>query len=234
MKPYSIYFLNEEALCLSIGDEISIRHHSHLMRIKASLESESLPGLLDITIAYNSLTLHFDYFALASTLKGNLLHEFLFEKLALAFDRTDKLKSTHSREISIPVCYDEEFALDWKETEHITGLTFDQIVTLHHAKDYRVYMVGFIPGFPYLGEMNVQLKVPRKKKPRAEVPAGSVGMAGLQTGIYPLISPGGWQIIGKTPIQFFDKNSEPPVPVQAGDTVTFYPISKTEFEKFSR
>ena len=135
------------------------------------------------------------------------------------------------RELRIPICYDEEFALDMERVMEHTSLSFEEIVTLHSSRVYAVHLVGFLPGFPYLGELDSRLHVPRLQKPRKLVSASSVGIGGRQTGIYPIDSPGGWNIIGKTPYRLFDVKSDEPSLFQVGDSVTFYAITKQKFYK---
>ena len=130
--------------------------------------------------------------------------------------------------VRIPVCYDDEFAIDLRWIAEQKNLTREEIVHLHSSRQYRVYMLGFLPGFPYMGEVNEKIVVRRKPEPK-QILAGSVGIAGKQTGIYPLNSPGGWQIIGRTPRKLFDQDALLPVSLNAGDQVEFYPISKEEF-----
>jgi inhibitor of KinA len=131
----------------------------------------------------------------------------------------------------IPVCYEKAYApdLDWVAGEK--GLSPDEVIGLHSSVQYRVYMVGFLPGFPYLGKTDTRLDVARKPQP-APVRAGGVGIAGMQTGIYPLNSPGGWRIIGQTPVVLFDPGTDPPIHLQTGDSVQFYPISELEYRNW--
>ena len=143
-----------------------------------------------------------------------------------------EISSLPSRNIKIPVCYSAKYALDLQEISKQKNLATDEIVRLHTTKKYRVYMIGFLPGFAYMGEVDEAIAFPRKAQPRKIVEAGSVGIAGSQTGIYPLDSPGGWQIIGKTPIQIFNKEKADPVLLQPGDEIEFYSITEDEFTNY--
>ena len=134
-----------------------------------------------------------------------------------------------SRHLQIPICYDEEFALDMQRVMDYTRLSYEEVKALHMSKAYLVYLIGFLPGFPYLGDLHEQLFVPRLKKPRKSVSASSVGIGGSQTGIYPLDSPGGWNIIGKTPFTLFDVHEKKSFLFSLGDQVRFYEITKQEF-----
>ena len=137
-----------------------------------------------------------------------------------------------NRLLQIPVCYDEEFALDMQRVMAVTGLSFGDIKQLHLSKVYSVYLIGFLPGFPYLGDLDSKLFVPRLTKPRTFVSASSVGIGGGQTGIYPLDSPGGWNIIGKTPFKLFDIHRKDTFTFSLGDQVQFYEITKQQFLEF--
>jgi inhibitor of KinA len=141
--------------------------------------------------------------------------------------------STNKRLIKIPVCYDLSFAPDLVSLAEQHQLTTDKVIQLHTGKNYRVFMIGFLPGFAYMGSVDEKINTPRLSKPRTLVPAGSVGIAGEQTGIYPFDSPGGWQLIGKTPVQMFSASRDLPCYLQPGDEVQFYPITLSEYENFA-
>ena len=150
-------------------------------------------------------------------------------------DLNSKSESTdlelNSKIIEIPVCYETPYALDMGEVKEKTGLNAQEIIKIHSQENYKVYMLGFVAGFAYLGSLPKQLFCPRKTEPRKEVLAGSVGLAGLQTGIYPANAPGGWQIIGRTPIPTFNPKADNPTLFKAGDAVKFKSISSSEFEE---
>jgi inhibitor of KinA len=134
-----------------------------------------------------------------------------------------------ARLVEIDVCYGGEFGPDLEEVARLRGLSVDEVVRIHSTGDYLVYMIGFSPGFPYLGGLDSRIATPRRAAPRTLVPAGSVGIGGDQTGVYPIASPGGWQLIGRTPQQIFVVSREPPTLIQAGDRVRFRSISADEF-----
>jgi inhibitor of KinA len=135
-----------------------------------------------------------------------------------------------SKEICIPVCYEGDFAPDMEALCTYTGMTSEEVIQRHTAPAYPVYLIGFLPGFPYLGGLDEKLHMPRKQRPRKAIAAGSVGIAGGQTGIYPLQSPGGWQLIGRTPIELFNVNASPPSCIEAGDTIRFTAISAHTYD----
>ncbi|MBX6395501.1 MAG: 5-oxoprolinase subunit PxpB, partial [Alicyclobacillaceae bacterium] len=137
------------------------------------------------------------------------------------------------RLVEIPVCYGGEFGPDLAYVADYHGLTPERVIEIHSSTEYRVYMIGFAPGFPYLGGLSPELATPRKTSPRLTIPAGSVGIAGNQTGVYSVSTPGGWQIIGRTPLVLFRPDLHPPSLLKAGDRVRFYPISREEFTRWN-
>ena len=143
--------------------------------------------------------------------------------------RSDSQLKMIKRQIHIPVCYEGEFGEDLSEVLDYTGLTIDEVISLHTSPNYTVFAIGFLPGFPYLGGLPPELAVPRRSKPRLRVPKGAVGIGGTQTGIYPIESPGGWNLIGRTPLDLYDPNRAHPFLIQAGDQLTFDPISSQQF-----
>src|SRR6056297_976467 len=140
-------------------------------------------------------------------------------------------EETYKKEVvEIPVCYEKPFSLDIENVCKANNISKEELIKKHTSPDYLVYMIGFTPGFPYLGGMDNSISTPRKKQPRTSIPAGSVGIAGSQTGIYPIESPGGWQIIGQTPYNLFDPDRNPAVLIEAGQYIRFRSISKDEFK----
>src|SRR5699024_4926794 len=137
----------------------------------------------------------------------------------------------NSRMVEIPVLYGGDYGPDLDLVAHRNQLSTEEVIRIHSERDYLVYMIGFAPGFPYVGGMDERIEAPRKENPRQSIPAGSVGIAGKQTGIYPFESPGGWQIIGRTPAQLFLPESNPPTLIQPGDRLRFVPIDEAEYVK---
>ncbi len=186
----------------------------------------------DIVPAYSSLTIHYDVIAIKKHYGSTSAFAFMKKRLEALLAEERQMPVQPSRRITIPVCYAPKYALDREEITTLTNLSFNEIITIHTSSIYRVFMVGFLPGFAYMGEVDPRIAVPRKHEPRVSIEAGSVGIAGRQTGIYPLASPGGWQIIGHTPVKLFDKEKEELVLFKAGDEVTFYSIDEDEFKSY--
>jgi inhibitor of KinA len=140
-------------------------------------------------------------------------------------------KELAHRTVSIPVCYGGEYGPDLEYVARHHNLTPEEVISIHSEGEYLAYMIGFAPGFPFLGGLSEKIATPRRPSPRTSIPAGSVGIAGMQTGVYPISTPGGWQLIGQTPVKLFLPKQNPPSLLQAGDIVKFEPISKEEYQE---
>ncbi len=180
-------------------------------------------GVTEIVPAYAAVTVHFD--PTVTTMAA------LIEALSSIPEGAGEEAAQDAPLIEIPVCYGGAFGPDMASVMAHTGLSEQEIVARHSGGDYLIYMLGFTPGFPYMGGMDESLATPRLKTPRTAIPAGSVGIAGGQTGVYPIASPGGWQLIGRTPLKLFDLGREQPFLLQAGARVRFVPISAEEYER---
>ena len=180
-------------------------------------------GLVELVPAYCSVTAYFDPLQIS----GKTVADLLRHCGAAGGGFSPQSARTHT----VPVCYEGTYAPDMKSVADYTRLTEREIISLHSARPYLVYMLGFLPGFPYLGGMDCRLAVPRLKTPRVRIPAGSVGIGNSQTGIYPLDSPGGWQLIGRTPVKLFDPARDPQILFKAGDRIIFEPVTEREFER---
>lgn len=187
----------------------------------------------DLIPAYASLTIVYDALYIYAELDKDVAGWVSLQVPAL-LSGTENITGTPARHIDIPVCYDPAYGLDITALAGQKEMSVEELIALHTGRSYTVYMLGFLPGFPYMGTVAEQLVAPRLSKPRPLVPAGSVGIAGAQTGIYPLASPGGWNIIGQTPLRMFDAAREPASFCQPGDEVTFVPISAREFDQLKK
>lgn len=193
------------------------------------IKNAQIPGVLELAPAYTTVGVFFDP-SRVSAAAPDLIFDSLAEQIGKAVSQANKSATkVASRFVVVPVCYDSEFALDLDEITQQTGLSAKQIVDLHRDAEYRVNCIGFTPGFPYLSGLPAKLVVPRRPTPRKEIPAGSVAIAGKQTGIYPVKSPSGWNIIGQSPLRLFDPAKNPPAFLRAGDRVRFRSITREEF-----
>lgn len=200
------------------------------MAIAAWLKHHTFEGLKDIIPAYSSLTISYDPFLIKTTYQpASTVFAWVKEKLEEAYQRSIEHSTAQPVFHLVPVCYEEEYAPDLEALAVQLQTTTKEIIALHTAVVYRVYMIGFLPGFAYLGSVDERIAAPRKQQP-AKVLAGSVGIAGKQTGIYPLNSPGGWNIIGRIPLKLFDPKADQPVWMQPGDEIQFFPITVREFK----
>lgn len=229
---YTIFPLGDSAITIDFGNIIDSNINEQVINLCRTVTTANLDGVKDVVPAYCSLTIHYDVVAISDFYSGISAFSILKQKLQdFLLQNIQVIKQT-ARQVIVPVCYAEKWALDYEEIQKLTGLPFYEIVQIHTAKRYKVYMIGFLPGFAYMGEVDEQIAVPRRQEPRVKIEAGYVGIAGKQTGVYPLTSPGGWQIIGRTPLKLFDKSKEEPVFFNAGDEVQFFSITEDEFENY--
>lgn len=217
-------------MTVDFGSRISPELNNAVMKLYRELHSSPLPGMKEAVPAYSSLSVYFDLLH-CSRLRppGKTIYEWMAELLHQRLKGMDSEEIIAGKEIIIPVCYDPLLAPDLEGLAREKNMSIEEVIQLHSAIPYRVYLLGFLPGFTYLGETDERLAMPRKMQP-VPVNAGSIGIAGRQTGIYALSSPGGWHIIGRTPLKLFDANREPLTLLKPGDSIKFQPISKDEFE----
>ena len=182
-----------------------------------------LPGLIETMPTYRSLTVFFD-----PLVTGRAT---LIEALRPLFQNNDQAQAFEGRHWRLPVCYEGESGPDLATTAQAIGASVNELIALHSGAEYRVCMIGFLPGFPFMDGLPAQLHLPRRTEPRVRVPAGSVAIAGGQTAIYPWESPGGWHLLGRCPLPLFDATREQPSLLAAGDRVRFEPITMTEFSR---
>ena len=231
-KAYSITPLGDSALIISFGQALSILLNKKVLSASRILQDAAIDGVRDIVPAYSSITVHYDVIAITRKHPSKTVFETIKQQLENILWQKEEVTETVPRQFKIPVCYAEKFGWDLGNMATKLNVTIEEIVTLHTAIKYRVYMIGFLPGFPYMGEVDERIAFPRKQEPRLQVGEGYVGIAGRQTGIYPTPSPGGWQIIGRTPVKLFDKNREEPALLRAGDEVEFFAITEDEFNHY--
>jgi inhibitor of KinA len=217
---------SDQSLLIYFGQQITPDAHQRVRKLLRLLEREPINGIRNLNPAYCSMLISFDVL--------RLNHADLEEILRGYIQRSDALRITKGRELKIPTCYGGEFGPDLNEVASLHGLTPAQVVELHASITYTVYFLGFVPGFAYLGELPKELETPRLANPRRSTPPGSVGVAGNQTGVYPFATPGGWRLIGRTPIAMFRPDRKAMSFLAIGDRVRFTPISTARFAALER
>ncbi|PTR01618.1 inhibitor of KinA [Mucilaginibacter yixingensis] len=233
-RPLNIYPLSEQSVVLSFGDEVSEDILKQISAYHRTLQQNPFAGYTDAVAAYTTLTVFYDALqVLLSDLPGADAFEKVSNYLmALAVKPAVAVKPANI--ITIPVFYGDDFGPDLEALATFHQLSVEEVISIHTRPEYIVYMIGFVPGFAYLGGLDGRLETPRLATPRPVIPAGSVGIAGKQTGVYPLETPGGWQLIGRTPLKMFGAGRAQPSLLQAGDKVKFAPISKDDFNQLSK
>jgi inhibitor of KinA len=231
--------LGDSALIVRVRQEFDHAPEEALNEVLQTfqqLRSAAIPGVIELAPAYTSVAVFFDPVDVA---KASGTPSDIFDWLAARIGAATVPTRRGSRRsapqtVEIPVCYDSEFAPDLDEVARHAQISIEQVVELHSAADYRVACLGFVPGFPFMAGLPKKIATPRRSNPRKEIPPGVVGIGGAQTGIYPLRSPGGWNLIGRTPLKLFDPTKDPPVLLRAGDRVRFRAITREEFESLKR
>jgi len=211
----------DTGLIVEFGEGIDPKVNARVRSVAAVVKKTPPEGVIEIIPTYRSLLLIYDPLI---TLPEKLIRFIEQADTGLGDEDAGVFKR-----VDIPVCYRREFGPDMETVAKTAGLGIEEVIQRHSAPDYLIYMVGFTPGFPFLGGLDEKLFTPRLKTPRMAVPQGSVGIANNQTGIYPITSPGGWQIIGRTPLTLFAPHRENPFLYQAGDRIRFIPISPEEY-----
>jgi len=235
IKPgFSIYYLSEHAITLEFGHDISEDMLWQVSNFNTLINQVPFAGFITSVPAYSTLSIFYDPIQVikAEELPGQDCFDKVSNYLRQLKSYSDTESPSSNDVIIIPTCYGGKYGEDLDEVAALHQLSADEVIKLHSEAIYKVYMIGFVPGFAYLGGMSAQLATPRKPTPRKTIPPGSVGIAGQQTGIYPLATPGGWQLIGRTPLPLFDATRTQPAFLKAGDQVTFTPIDPYQFEHY--
>ena len=218
----------DKNLVVELGNEISPSINQAVYQLDILVNSHITEGIIDVIPSYRSLMITFE--------PALLKPDYLKRQIRGLLQKMSEAELPPARLIVIPVCYDDDLGFDLHNIAEVTGLTKQAIIADHASQKYLTYCLGFTPGFPIAGSVSDKIAVPRLKNPRSKVPAGSVGIGGKQTGIYPLESPGGWQIIGRTPLQLFKLKKEgiPWLLVRARDYINFKPITREKYEEMSK
>lgn len=226
IEPFRIVPAGDSALVIEFEERIDAALNARCAAVAATLTADRFAGVRDIVPAFTSVTVYFD------PLKTDRAR--LDERARAAAAAPAVSVAAPPARIDVPVCYDPEFGPDLAEIARFGHATESEVIALHTGVTYQVFMMGFLPGFAYMGMVAARIATPRRASPRPKVPAGSVGIAGTQTGIYPLDTPGGWQIIGRTPLVPFDLARPVPFLFNAGDSVRFHAIDLAEYTHLSR
>jgi inhibitor of KinA len=214
---------SDTSLLVEFGNTVSRQMHSCVIGLFCALRAEGDRRIRNLHPGYASLLIDFDVLRLS--------HERLAAHIRELIEADTGAGHAASRTVEIPVCYDAEFGPDLGDVAAYNKITIDEVIRLHTSATYLVHFLGFSPGFAYMGGVPEGLRTPRLATPRPRVVAGSVGIAGEQTGVYPVDSPGGWRLIGHTPERMFDASADPPTRLQPGDLVQFTAISRPTFEQ---
>lgn len=218
--------VGDKALLIEFGKEISPEINSQVRTLFLIVQKEGISGVVECVPTYRSLTIYYD--PLTITLEG------LKKKIGKFEGGLSQFDLPKPEIYRIPVLYGDKMGPDLEFVANHNNLTEEKVIEIHSSRKYLIYMIGFTPGFPYLGGMSEEIATPRLEEPRTKIPAGSVGIAGDQTGIYPTESPGGWRVIGKTPVKLYTPDQDPPVLLKMGNYIQFFPISEDEYDEIER
>ncbi|MFD1470976.1 5-oxoprolinase subunit PxpB [Companilactobacillus mishanensis] len=217
---YSYFQISEQALEVVFPEQIDVQENKLIQLVARKLIEEKAVGVIGVIPAYHTLTVNFDY-DLTS------YHD-LIDEIDTLIETSDSEQSTEKTIVELPVCYDREFGPDLDDVANFASISVDELIKLHSSTDYFIYMMGFLPGFAYMGSVPENIAMPRLEVPRKKIAPGSVGIAGAQTGMYPVESPGGWRLIGRTPVKLYDV-TDPVLKYKSGDYIRFKPITKDEY-----
>ncbi len=222
-----IFPLGDSCVTVDFGNEISVELNKHAIALAEHFSKKPFPGFTESVPAYSSVSIFYDVIEVRRNFSEfTSAFEAITWIVQAELQYPDEILKTETRSVEIPVDFGSAAALDLDFLAHHSGLSTTEVLDIFVSNTYRVYMIGFLPGFAYMGEVDERIAIPRKDSPRLRVPKGSVGIASRQTGIYPLESPGGWQIIGQTNLEMFSAHRDSPCLLAAGDEVRFVPIGK--------
>lgn len=221
---YTFTPLGDRAIMIEAATKISLEAQRQIRMISSLLDAESPSWMIEFIPAFTTVAVFYD--------PSLLLYNEAEQQLRELLKRVAEDRLPNSRTVEIPVCYGGRFGPDLQFVAQHNGLSEQEVIELHTGGNYSVYMIGFAPGFPFLGGMPDKIAAPRRDSPRLRIPERTVGIAGSQTGVYPIETPGGWQLIGRTPLRLFRPEQEVPSLLRAGDNVTFRAVSQEEYDTY--
>lgn len=225
MEAVKFLLTGDTSLSVEFGNEISTAINARIRAFNIALAKSGIKGIVETVPTYRALMVHYD--------PSVILYDDLVARMKKLLSKLDDIEIPPSDVLEVPVLYGGEMGPDLAFVAEHAGKTEEEIIAVHSAPEYLIYMLGFTPGFTYLGGMDKSIATPRLATPRVLIPGGSVGIAGEQTGVYPIDSPGGWQLIGRTPLKMYDADRATPILPVAGGYIKFKPISQAEFDKIA-
>lgn len=230
ITPIAFLPLGDSAVLIHFGEEINLSVHRQVHAVCRYIDEHPFPGFIESIPSFTTVSVYYDLLEIQKTKECSTVFD---DVCMLIQDRLNKIELQEEQNpvvIEIPVCYGGEFGPDLETVASLNNLTPKQVIEVHSGQDYLIYALGFAPGFPYVGGISEQIAAPRKTTPRLKISAGSIGIAGNQTGIYPIETPGGWQIIGRTPLTLFRPEQQPPTLLEGGQYIRFKQISEAEYD----
>ena len=231
---YTVSPLGDESVVIQLSESISVETQTHIGAIAVYLDNHPISGMVEYIPAYTTIAIFYNAVDVLAEnhSDGTNAFDIVQREIEKMVSQLPENPETESNVIEIPVCYGGEFGPDLEVVARHNNLSEQEVIDTHANGDYMVYMIGFAPGFPFIGGMSEKIATPRKDSPRLQIPAGSVGIAGSQTGVYPIETPGGWQLIGRTPIKLFRPDEEVPILLKSGDSIRFFPISEQAYHNW--
>jgi len=223
MKDIKILTAGDSALLVEFGNEINKEINQKITAVVKIIKEQHIEGIVELIPSFCALVINYDPRVIS--------YDEIKKRVESIFELDIAVGETKKRVFEIPVCYGGEYGPDIENIANNAGLSVEEVIKIHSSRDYLIYMLGFLPGFCYLGGLDERIHTPRLANPRLKINAGSVGIGGSQTGIYPLDSPGGWQLMGMTPVKTYDPDREVPILVEAGDYIRFIPVDEEEYNR---